>query len=336
MAGMPALTATLRAPAVLRRLTLALLAANVGIVVTGGAVRLTGSGLGCPTWPECTPGSYTATRALGIHGAIEYGNRLLSFVLAGLAILVLAGVLARRDRSRTLLTGAVAVLAGIPAQAVLGGITVLTRLNPWVVAGHFLLSVAVIAAAYVTWRAARAPLPAARAAGTPVPAPLRLLAWLVVAASAATVVAGAVVTASGPHAGDADARRTGLDPAMVSQLHADVVFFLLGLSVALWFALRGVAASGGAVRAAGVLVGIELAQGAVGMVQYFTHLPTLLVGLHMLGACLVWIAALAVLAEIVRPPAGPRAGTPGTVTPGTGTVTPGTMTGRTVAVNRGR
>ncbi len=290
------LVTALSTPAVLRRLALGSVVANIGIVITGGAVRLTGSGLGCPTWPRCGPGSFVATPAMGGHGYIEFGNRPLTFVVGLVAVLGLVSAWLQRPRDRRVVALAGAVFAGIPAQAGLGGLTVLTHLNPWVVAGHFLLSMAVIATAYAFWRAC-AP------AGGPVGVgpQVRRLTWLLTGVCAAVLVLGTVVTGSGPHAGDANARRTGLDPGAVAQLHADGVFVLIGLSVALWFVLRAVDAPAGAVRAAALLIGVELAQGLIGFVQYFTHLPVLLVGLHMAGACAVWLATLAVL-DAVTPP----------------------------------
>lgn len=280
--------------AVLRRLALASLAANVGIVVTGGAVRLTGSGLGCPTWPRCTDESYVPTPEMGAHGLVEFGNRLLTGGVGLLAVACVVAAVLARPRRRDLVGLSLLVLAGVPAQAVLGGITVLTGLNPWVVAGHFLLSMAVIAAAYALWVRTGEPDAPAR----PVVArPLRQLVGVVVAASAAVLVIGTVVTGSGPHAGDAQAPRTGLDPQAVSQLHTDAVFLLVGVSVALWFALRAVAAPRPLVRASAVLVGVELAQGTIGFVQYLTGLPALVVALHMAGACAVWLATLAVAAR---------------------------------------
>ncbi len=289
----------------LRSLALASLIANAALVVTGAAVRLTGSGLGCPTWPRCTEESYTTTAAMGVHGAIEFGNRLLTFVLVAIALACFVAALLQRPRRRSLVLLALAVGLGIPGQGVIGGITVLTNLNPWVVGLHFLLSMGLIAGAYALWKRA------AEGDGPPrslVPGPLRSLARLTALVSAAVIVAGVVVTGSGPHAGDEDAKRNGLDPATVSQAHADLVFLLVGLSVALWFALRAVGAPPAAVRAAGVLVAVELAQGLVGFVQYFTQLPVLLVGVHMLGAAGVWIATLAMLRSLRVRPALPEAG----------------------------
>lgn len=290
--------------ALLRRLALASIIANVGIVVTGGAVRLTASGLGCPTWPRCTDDSYVTTSEMGVHGVIEFGNRLLTFAVGVIALAVLVAVLLHRPRRRELIPLAVAVLFGIPAQAVVGGITVLTNLNPWVVGLHFLASMAVIAVAYALWR--RIKDPDGPVAPT-VPAPLRTLAWITTAASASVLVVGTWVTGSGPHAGDHGAARNGLDPAAISQVHADGVFLLIGLSVALYFAFRAVGAARAA-RAAAVLIAVELGQGVIGFVQYFTHLPAVLVGAHMLGSCLVLLATLGVLwATRERLPAAPEA-----------------------------
>ncbi|MBV9820932.1 MAG: heme A synthase, partial [Actinobacteria bacterium] len=290
-------TRWIRRPAVLRRLALATLIANVGIVVTGGAVRLTGSGLGCPTWPSCTDASLTPTPEYAAHGVIEFTNRQLTFVLGLLVLATLvAAILARRQVKL-----AVLVAASIPAQAVLGGITVLTHLNPWTVAAHFGLSMLIIAAAFALWWRlhAEAPDPAG------VPATLRTAAWLITALTVAVLAVGTVVTGSGPHAGADPAsgatHRIGFSPASVSQLHADLVMLLIGVSVGLAVLARSAGASGRLRRAAWLLVAVELGQGLIGFVQYFSHLPAVLVGLHMLGACLVWLAALTVLARTLGP-----------------------------------
>ncbi|HSV67190.1 MAG TPA: COX15/CtaA family protein [Mycobacteriales bacterium] len=281
-------------PTTLRRLTLATLVANVGIVVTGGAVRLTGSGLGCPTWPRCTDDSYVPSRALAGHGLIEFGNRTLTSVLVAVTLATLAATLLAVPRRLPLVRLAVVAFLGIPAQIVLGGVTVLTDLNPWVVMLHFLLSAALIAVSLVLWQRAREPSDAP-ASSPVVRRELVLAGRLVVALAGATLVLGAVVTGSGPHAGDAAAPRTGLDPGLVSQVHADVVMLLIGLSIGVWVGLRASRAPAAAVRAAGLLVAVEAAQGLVGFTQYFTKLPALLVGLHMLGACLVWVGAIRML-----------------------------------------
>jgi cytochrome c oxidase assembly protein subunit 15 len=291
MAGVSGI-AWLSHPKFLRRVAMASIVANVGIVVTGGAVRLTGSGLGCPTWPRCTEESYVTTPEMGIYGAIEFGNRLLTFVVGAIALAGLVAALLHRPRRWSLVLLAGAVLAGIPLQGVIGGITVLTDLNPWVVGLHFLASMAVLVAAYAFWR--RIDESDAPARPT-VPTPVRTLVRLTTVVSAAVLVLGTFVTGSGPHSGDHGAARNGLDPESISQLHVDAVFLLLGLSIALWFTLRAVDAPARAVRAAGLLLAVELGQGVIGFVQYFTGLPALAVGAHMLGSCLVWLATLAVL-----------------------------------------
>jgi heme a synthase len=287
-----------RSADLLRQVALASVVANVGIVITGGAVRLTDSGLGCPTWPRCTDDSYVADPALGIHVMIEFGNRLLTFALGLIAVAGFVLALRQQPRRRRVVRLSVLAGLGIPAQAVIGGVTVLTDLNPWVVACHFLASMAVIAAAYAFWRAT------SETDGAPVatvPAPLRALAGVLVVASAAVLVVGTMVTGSGPHAGDADAKRNGLDPQTISQVHADLVFLLIGLAVAMWFAFRAVGA-GDASKKAAWLIGIIAAQGLIGFVQYATHLPEILVGAHMAGACAVWLATLAtVYATRARP-----------------------------------
>lgn len=276
-----------------RRLALASMVANVGIVLTGGAVRLTESGLGCPTWPRCTDDSYTTTPEMGIHGAIEFGNRLLTLVLAAIAIASVLAVWRVRPRPRRLLVLAVAAAAGIPAQAVIGGITVLTDLNPWVVSLHFLASMAVIACAYAFWRTALVlDPPAPTDPQTPAtPGPLRMLVRLITVVTAALLIVGTWVTGSGPHSGDSGAARNGLNPESISQVHADLAFLLLGLAGAAWFAMRTTRAAAPQ-RAATLLVSVVLAQGAGGLVQHFTGLPELLVALHLVGSCLTWLAAL--------------------------------------------
>jgi cytochrome c oxidase assembly protein subunit 15 len=279
----------------LRGLALASVVANVVIVVTGGAVRLTDSGLGCPTWPKCTDASLTPTKQYAVHGLIEFGNRQLTIVLAVLAVATWLVAMALR-RERMLAT--IAAL-GIPAQAVLGGLTVLTHLNPWLVALHFLLSMAVIAVAFVLWwRLREMPgLP-------PVPPPARWLTWATVGVTAATLVIGTVVTGSGPHAGDTDdsgkVHRTGLQVSSMAQLHADAVMVLIGLTVGLLALVYALHAPEALRRAAVVLLGVELAQGVIGYTQYFLDVPPLLVAVHMFGACLVWLAALTVLLTVAR------------------------------------
>jgi cytochrome c oxidase assembly protein subunit 15 len=286
-------------PATVSRVALANVIANGVIVVTGGAVRLTGSGLGCPTWPRCTDDSFVTTPELAGHGAIEFGNRLLTFVLTAVAIATVVAVF--RSVRHDLRPLAVLGLLGIPAQALLGGVTVLTGLNPWTVAAHFLVSMVLVAVATVLWLRSREP-----GVGRPLlRRPFVLLVTGIAAVTAVVLAVGTVVTGSGPHSGDPEAGRTGLDPALVSQVHADVVFLLLGLTAALLVALYATDSPGRVRRAARDLLIVQLAQGVVGYVQYFTDLPIVLVLLHMLGAVLI-TAFTARLVWSVRGPASER------------------------------
>jgi len=278
----------------LRRLGWASLAVNVLIVVSGGVVRLTGSGLGCPTWPRCTEESFTPHGAMDIHAAIEFGNRLVTFLIAAVAIATF--VVAWRHGRRSLILLALVLALGVPAQAVIGGISVLTDLNPWVVALHLLVSMAMIGVAVVFLRRMdegdEAPV-------WNVASPVRLLVWLTFGVGWIVLYVGTMVTGSGPHAGDADAPRNGLDPESLSQLHTDFVMVLLGLTIGCVLALRAVGATALAQRAAGTLLGVELAQGLIGFTQYFSGLPIGLVTLHLLGAA-VTSAALTWLLVSIR------------------------------------
>jgi len=276
--------------------------ANIVLVVTGALVRLTGSGLGCPTWPRCTSGSYVVSPAAGIHGFVEFGNRTLTFALTAVVVLCLVATSAARPRRRVLVGLSWALLGSIVAQAVLGGIVVLADLNPYLVAGHFLLSMGAIAVAVVLHTRSRE---------YDGPASLVIrpeLAWLVraiVAVGGLVLTLGTIVTGSGPHAGDPRSPRTGLDPQMISQLHADAVMLLVGLSVATWVALLATGAPRRVRRLAGLLVAVEASQAALGYLQYFTGVPAPLVAGHVLGAALMWATMwYLVLSVRLRAPAG--------------------------------
>ncbi|MBW9208779.1 COX15/CtaA family protein [Mumia sp. zg.B53] len=264
------------------------LVANIGIIVTGAAVRLTASGLGCPTWPRCTDASFVPHDELGAHGLIEFGNRLLTFVLVAVAIATWFAVRAWRPRRPHAVLVATLMALGISLQAGIGGITVLVDLNAWVVAIHLAVSIGLVSLSTVLLR--ETSLPPGPSADL-VPSPVRVLGWLTYAVMWATVMIGTVVTGAGPHAGDPDTARNGFDPVSVTQLHADAVFLLLGLSVGLLLAYKAVGAPATAVRAAVVLLAVELGQGLIGFVQYFTDLPIVLVGLHLLGAGILAAAA---------------------------------------------
>jgi heme a synthase len=268
--------------------------ANCVLVVTGGVVRLTGSGLGCPTWPRCTDESFTPHGAYNIHSAIEFGNRLLTYVLVAVAIgtFVAAWQSGRRD----LRTLALVMALGIPAQAVIGGITVLTDLNPWIVSLHLLCSLAIIGVAVLFLQRVAHPAPTVRPRGAVVG-----LGWATFASAWAVLYVGTVVTGSGPHAGDREAKRNGLDPLQMSQVHADLVFLLVGLTIGLLLAVVATRRSTATRRAIAVLLAVELAQGLIGFVQYFTDLPVVLVGFHMLGAALISAAVTWALIQVREP-----------------------------------
>ena len=261
------------------------------IVVTGASVRITGSGLGCSTWPECTPGSYTPTPdqpEAPLHAWIEFGNRLLTFVLLlnALALMVTILRVGAKDLRRL---GAFQIL-GILAQGVLGGITVLTGLNPATVAAHFLLSIVLIAGALSLRQRAHEKTPT-----TIRTIPLvHNLARVHLLLTVAVLFMGTIVTGSGPHAGDTTAERFNLDSKMMAWIHADLVIALIGITIALLIAIR-LGESETTKLALGRLTQrfllVALAQGAIGYVQYFTGLPELIVGAHVIGAVLVWLFA---------------------------------------------
>ena len=270
-----------------------LLFAQAAIVVTGGAVRLTGSGLGCPTWPECTPGSYTPKPYQveeQVKVWIEFGNRLLTFVLVLAAIVVVLSVLASgRKDLRGLALGQV---LGIVGQGVLGGITVLTGLHPATVAAHFLLSIILIAGA-TSLRAQRfAPLEANQS-----PLLIQKIAKAHIITTFLVLILGTVVTGTGPHAGDATAQRFPFDLRTVAWLHADVVIALFGITFG-FFVVSGV--SEHTKKRLKIFFAIALGQGLIGYVQWFSDLPELLVGLHLAGSTLVWIASWRVWLSVTK------------------------------------
>jgi cytochrome c oxidase assembly protein subunit 15 len=262
-----------------------LLFLQAGLILTGGAVRLTGSGLGCPTWPECTPGSYTPVpnQAEGaLHAWIEFGNRLLTFGLVAISLVVLAHVLITKRRDLRLL--AAGQLLGILGQGVLGGITVLTDLHPLPVASHLLLSIILVAAAVSLYDRREVPVEKIKQSDKLV----SLLSKSHIALTFIVIVLGTLVTGSGPHAGDEQARRFGFDIRTVAILHADAVIALFGLTLALAVALR---TNKVVLKKIYIFTFIALAQGVIGYIQYFTGIPEILVAAHLLGATLVWIAA---------------------------------------------
>ncbi|MCX4785973.1 MULTISPECIES: COX15/CtaA family protein [unclassified Streptomyces] len=287
-------------PRTVRRAAMSAVVMAVLIVVTGGAVRLTGSGLGCPTWPKCTEESLTATSAMGLHGVIEFGNRMLTYVLcAAVGWAIIAARSAKPWRRSLTRLGWVQFWV-VMGNAVLGGIVVLVGLNPYTVAAHFLLSTALLTVAMVTWQRVRE--------GDAAPRPLvgkavSQLTWLLAVVAGLLIAVGTVVTGAGRHAGDSsDVHRIPIDWKMITQLHADLAWAVVALTVALWFVLKAVDAPVGPLRRTRDLFLVLLGQGLVGYVQYFTDTPEVLVGLHMFGSCLVWIGVVRVLLSLRERP----------------------------------
>ena len=274
-----------------RRIFTALLIFQCVIVITGGIVRITGSGLGCPTWPECAPGSYTPSPEQledPLHIWIEFGNRLLTFVLgiAALAALFYSLRFIPNLRIRLLALGQV---LGIVGQAILGGITVLTGLHPTTVAAHLLLSVILISGALSLRQRVYGRIP--RSFETQ--RLTRSLSKALVALGFVVIAMGTIVTGTGPHAGDDSSVRFDFDIRTVAWLHADLVIAFLGLSLATLIAVRlgeREPARSVLLRKIHLLLGISLSQGGIGYLQYFTGVPELLVIAHLIGAVSVWLS----------------------------------------------
>jgi cytochrome c oxidase assembly protein subunit 15 len=281
-----------------RRILVANLVGQVAIVVTGGIVRLTASGLGCSTWPQCEPGQFTPTLhdAASWHPFIEFGNRTITGVLGVLALATAWAVWPRRDRALPYRLLGVAPLLGVVIQALVGGVIVLADLHPGWVATHFLISMALVAASTALLRR--------DAEGDGVPRPLvsgrlRALALALVPLAVVVLVLGVITTGAGPHSGDDEVGyRFAIDPALMSRVHAGAVWlFAVGVVALTMAALRGTGQTA-LRRAAVVLAIVTAAQGVVGYVQYFTGLPEVLVAVHMLGASLLVVALVDVLVAL--------------------------------------
>lgn len=290
------------APRTVQRAALAALVMSVLIVVTGGAVRLTGSGLGCPTWPKCTEDSLTATSEMGVHGIIEFGNRMLTYVLCAAVGWAIIAARSQKPYRRSLTRLGWAQFWVVMSNAVLGGIVVLVGLNPYTVALHFVATSALIAVATVMWQRTREGDGAPRSL---VGGSVRQLVWCLVGASVLLILVGTVVTGAGPHAGDSsEVERMPLDWETVSKVHAVLAWIVVSLTFALWFVLKAVDSPKAPLALTRQLFIVLMCQGAVGYVQYFTDLPEILVGLHMLGSAVMWIWVVRVLLSLrVRPEA---------------------------------
>lgn len=267
------------------------------IVVTGGAVRLTASGLGCPTWPKCTEDSFVSTPEMGIHGLIEFGNRLLTFVLIIVAIISFVLILRMRKQRRDLFWLTLLIGLGIPIQAVIGGISVLTQLDPYVVGLHFVASIFLVVLSTVfVFRVYRGNAP--RTWSTK---PLLItVAWIMAFFQMVTISIGILTTGSGPHAGDINARRNGLDSELLQHLHSYPAYIALGLVVVLLL-LAWKTRHQALAKAVIALLALNIMQIVVGIAQSRMGLPEILVGIHMLLACLVSAAVTLVLLNLRKP-----------------------------------
>jgi cytochrome c oxidase assembly protein subunit 15 len=279
----------------MRALSLAGVVANLVIMSTGAAVRLSSSGLGCPDWPKCTGRSLVASHAAGqstLNTWIEFGNRLLNFPLFAIAVLAFIAAWRYREQGRKrkdLIWLAATLPGGIIAQAVLGGILVLAHLNPALVSIHFLLSSSIVAAAVVFYvRCGEGAGPVRNL----VRRDLRLMAALLAGATGLDLAAGTVVTGTGPLAGNASAARYHLPLEGVTQFHADIGWFLGALAIGTLIGVRFGGAPVRAVRLAWLVLVLLVVQGAMGYLQYFNHLPAGLVWVHVTTSVMVWIAVL--------------------------------------------
>jgi heme a synthase len=273
----------------------ATLVVQIGIVGTGGLVRLTGSGLGCPTWPRCTADSLVPTQEMGIHGVIEFGNRMLTFVLVVVAIVTFLFVVRMRRTRRDLFWLALGIGLYVPLQAIIGGITVLTNLNPYVVGLHYFASVILVALSTVlVARSYTVPGPRVRAV-----APwFAVLTHVTSALVLITVVVGILVTGSGPHAGDGGAKRNGLNPEFMQHVHSWPAYALLALSLILFAASWRTPHALRLPLWTGLLVGVEALQIVVGLWQARAGLPIVLVNIHMVLAVMLISAMTAVVLHV--------------------------------------
>ncbi|CAN5567850.1 COX15/CtaA family protein [soil metagenome] len=278
-------------PPAYRRLAGAALLALVVIVVSGAAVRLSGSGLGCSDWPTCEEGRLAPETVTYAPAMIEFTNRAFTGVVSVAVVLAVLGALRLRSRRRDLTLLAVGLVVGVAAQAVLGGLVVRYGLSPWFLMAHFLLPLVLVADAVVLFtRAGRPPV----RSHPVVDGRTRALGGVLVAFAAVVVVTGTVLTATGPHAGDATAERFGLVLPDVARSHGVAVVVFLGLTVAFLSLVGRPGVPGVVTDAARLLLVVLVAQAAIGYTQWFTGVPAVLVGLHVLGAVVVWVAVLRV------------------------------------------
>lgn len=287
-------------PARFRQVTLVAAVAVGFIIVTGGAVRITGSGLGCPDWPTCDNRRVVAP--LEYHAMVEFVNRTVTGLVSLAVIVAVLGALVRQPRRRDLTWLSLGLVGGVVAQIVLGGLTVLFELKPQFVMAHFLLSLVLLADGVALYR--RAGLPDGRPRVAVVPPDLVWMGRAVVAAAGVAIFLGTVVTGSGPHGGDPRVERLPLAVPDAARLHGIGAMLFLAVTLATLWRLRQAGAPPGLMRAGEILLAVAAAQAAVGYTQYFTGVPVVLVGIHIAGAAAVWAAAVSFLTHFRGVPAG--------------------------------
>lgn len=275
-------------PETYRRIALAALVLQVAIVVTGGLVRLTGSGLGCTEWPNCESGRVLPESEF--HGWVEYGNRLFVIAVSVSVVAAVVGAYLRRPRRADLVWLSWGLVVGVAAQIVLGAIVVRTHLVPSAVSAHFLLSMALVADAAVLYRRS------GQTRTPPVPRTstlVRRMSVVLVGWVALVLFLGTLVTGTGPHSGDPEVvDRLSFEISDVVRVHAGAVWVLVALTVAVLVTAWRQRAPSDVLRRGEALLGLMIAQGAIGYLQYFNGVPEGLVALHLLGATLVWVGAL--------------------------------------------
>jgi heme a synthase len=294
-------------PATVRKVALASVIAYALLVLSGGAVRLTGSGLGCPDWPSCFQHHLTAVSSF--HPIVEFVNRLVTVAVTVLSLSALAVTALRRPPRRDLTLIGGGLVVGIGAQIVLGGLVVLFKLNPYLVALHFALTIVILANAVVLYHLSGSePTPAEPVVGRD----LVLLARLQLATLALVTLIGTVVTGSGPHAGGAGAKRIPIAFRDIAELHSSVALFLIGLTLASQFAFHHAKAPPGVLRLGRLLIEVMAIQGALGYLQYFLHDAAWVVEFHLAGVTTLWITGIGFYLSLHRHARATTAGAPST------------------------
>ncbi len=284
-------------PRTVRALALASVVCYALLVLTGGAVRLTGSGLGCADWPECFQGHLVAPASF--HPLVEFTNRVVTIAVSAVTVAAFLSTIALKPRRRDLIGLGAGLVGGLIAQIILGGLVVLTKLNPYLVALHFVLTLVVLAVALVmfhlarTHEARREPL---------VRNEIVWLARLLVGTLCVVILAGTMVTGSGPHAGGKGAKRLPIAFRDIAELHSTIALFLIGCTLASLFALHVAKAPGRTQRAAQTMLEVLFVQGVLGFTQYFLHDNAVVIEFHLAGATTIWIAAITFYLSLHRHP----------------------------------